>query len=169
MELLTVATVSWGTVFRVRGGPARRLSRMAGVLTLLASMSVRAHAALTLVEGGEPRTTIVLPGETEWVRYINASPEEIAAFARKRFPNATAERLAEAIEKLPAERRKKANRVGDDEVLAVEELVAFVQKMSEAELPVTRPAAGEARPEGALILLGTELARAEGLAKEIEA
>ncbi len=52
------------------------------------------HAAppVTLVENGTPQATIVLPAETLWDRYLNASPEEIEAFTRARFPNASEER-----------------------------------------------------------------------------
>lgn len=125
--------------------------------------------AVTLVEEGEPVARVVLPAETQWDRYVNASEEELEAVARKRFPNASPERLAEVIEALPRLRQREANRVGDDEVLAVEELVEFIEKMSGAELPVVRLEAGDPQPEGTRILLGTELARAEGFGEEIDA
>lgn len=122
-----------------------------------------------LVDEGRALATVVLPAVTEWDRYVNATPEEIEAFARERFPRADDERLAEVIDTLPARRQREARRVGDDEALAVEELVEFVQKMSGAELPVARPAAGEPHPEGVRILLGAELARAEGFAEILDA
>lgn len=126
-------------------------------------------SAVDLVKDGKPVATLVLPAETEWDRYVNATPEEITAFARQRFPKASAEQLAAVTNKLPALRRKKADTVGNDEVLAVTELVEFVKKMSGADLPVARPKAGEAPPAGARLLLGADLARAEGLGAELDA
>ncbi len=146
-----------------------------GAMIMIGCVSARHESAsadvqpLTLVDGGRAASTIVLPAETEWDRYINASPEDIEAFARERFANASDERLAEVIEKLPDLRQREANRVGDEDVLAVEELVDFVNKMSGAELPVVRLEAGATYPEGSVILLGADLARAAGLSDEIDA
>lgn len=135
---------------------------------LLAAWALQAACGMEIVRDGQPVASVVLPAETEWIRYVQAGPEEVAAFARERFPRASDEQLAAVIEKLPALRRKKAESVGDDEALAVAELVEFVKKMSGAELPVARPDAGQALPGGARILLGTELAWAEGLGGELD-
>lgn len=130
---------------------------------------LRAAEAVTVVDHGMPLATIVLPAETIWDHYMKATPEEVEAFTRARFPNAPEERLADLIERMPAARQSEARRAGDDEVLAVSELVEFIEKISGAELPVVRPAAGAALPDGKRILLGTELARAAGLGDEIDA
>ncbi len=151
----------------------RRTRKTAIAITCLSfgcvTAGLNAAAALTLVENGTPGVTIVLPAETLWDRYVNASSEEIEAFTRTRFPNASDERMADLLERMPEARRREAQRVGDDEVLAVSELVEFVERMSGAVLPVARPADGEAHPDGIRVLLGTELAHAAGLGEEIEA
>lgn len=148
----------------------RKTAMAATCLTVGCAVS-ELHAAppVTLVENGTPRATIVLPAETLWDHYRNASPEEIEAFTRARFPNASEERMADLLERVPAAREREARRAGDDEVLAADELVEFVEKMSGAGLPVVRPGAGETHPDGIRILLGTELARAAGLDAEIDA
>jgi hypothetical protein len=136
---------------------------------LLGAVLIAAAADFPLIQDGKPVATIVLPAQTEWGRYVNATPEEIAAFARQRFPKASNEQLAEVLKKLPDLRQKKAKSVGDDEVLAATELVEFVKKMSGAELTVARPKAGEPQPKGPRVLLGAELARVEGLGAELDA
>jgi len=145
-----------------------RLQASLGVLLAIFCRLPAVHA-ITLVEGGSPSATIVLPAVTEWDRYVNATPAEIEAFARQRFPNASAERLKQVMETLPALRKKKAGQVGDDEVRGLNELVVHIRKMSGAELPVVRLGAGEAAPEGPRILLGEELARRENLGPEVDA
>ncbi len=139
------------------------------VLACLTTGMLRAEPHLTLVEKGRAHAVIVLPENTEWEQYVNATPEQIEVFARERFPKASEERLAAVIEKLPDLRRREAKRVGDEEVLALEELVAIVKTMTGGALPVVRPKPGDAQPEGLRILLGTELAWAEGLGTEIDA
>ncbi len=148
-----------------RHNPAAVLLAAAVLLGLTAQWA----SGVDLVRDGKAIATIVLPAETEWDRYANATPEQIEAFARERFPNASAEQLAAVVAKLPALRQREAKRAGDDEVLAAQELVEFIEKISGVTLTIARPEAGAAQPDGIRILLGAELARAEGLAAEIEA
>lgn len=129
----------------------------------------KAAGSFEMAKDGAPAATIVLPEQTEFDRYVEASPENIDALARKRFPKASPENLELAKQNLPAGIKAEAARVGDEEKLASEELVAFIKRMSGAEIPVKRLAKGEALPSGKLILLGSELAKAEGLAKELAA
>jgi hypothetical protein len=133
------------------------------------ALGAPAASGVTLVDDGKPTATVVLPAVTEWDRYVQATPEQIVAFARERFPKGTEQQLAEVIKKLPALRKKRADTVGDDEVLASKELVEFVAKIAGAELTVTRLAPGAPLPEGKVVLLGTEWARSEGLGEAVDA
>jgi hypothetical protein len=148
--------------------PNTPLCLLVGIL-IHGSVLLAGAADFSLVQDGKPVATIVLPAQTEWDRYVNATPAELAAFAKQRFPKASAEQLAEVIKKLPDLRAKKAKAVGDDELLAATELVEFAKKMSGAELAVARAKAGEPPPKGPRVLLGAELARAEGLGAELDA
>ena len=139
---------------------------LSGALTS-ATASAGAAEPVVLVKNGKPAATIVLPAETEWGRYRNATPEAIDALARERFPKATPEKLQEVKRRLPGLIKKEADRVGDDEVLAADELVAFIRKMSGAELPVKRLDKGAELPAGTVVALGAELARREGLAGDL--
>jgi hypothetical protein len=94
--------------------------------------------AMNLVENGEPRATIVLPVETEFDKYANISPAEMDAFLKKRLPNATNSELAIAKKALLASRKRNMKRVGDEEELALAELLEFIKKISGAALPVKR-------------------------------
>jgi hypothetical protein len=143
---------------------------MAIVAGLLAGgAAVQQGAAMDLVRDGKPAATIVLPARTEWDRYVNATPEDLDALARRRFPKADADKLEAVKKALPALMQKKAKAIGDDEALAAAELIEFIRKMSGAELPLARAGAGEAQPEGARLLLGAEWARAEGLGAQLDA
>ncbi|MBS3763854.1 MAG: hypothetical protein KGZ25_11200, partial [Planctomycetes bacterium] len=99
------------------------LSAILFVCAAYLGVSAQPVSAFVLVEEGEASATVVLPEETEWDRYVNASEEEIETFARERFPNASEEKLAEVIQKMPDLRQREARRVGDEELLAAEELV----------------------------------------------
>lgn len=125
--------------------------------------------AFEIAKDGKPSATIVIPEETEFDRYVRFTPEDIDALARKRFPNASTENLELVKKNLPAAMKKEAARVGDEEKLAAEELVTFIKRISGAELTVKRLKKGEAMPSGNVILLGTELAKGEGLEKELAA
>jgi hypothetical protein len=108
-------------------------SRLAAMVTVSALLLGCTHlwaAGVEIVTAGKAAATIVLPAETEWDRYVNATPEQIEAFARGRFPNASAEQLSEVIARLPKERAKEAKRAGDDEVLAATELSEFIEKIA---------------------------------------
>lgn len=124
---------------------------------------------LVLVENGKPLATIVLPEETEFDQYVNMRPAQIAAFIKKRFPKASAEKLAEVKKNLPRYRKAEIKRIGDEDELAIAELNEFLKKISGAELPITRLKKGAKLPKGNLILLGPALAEKEGLKKEIDA
>lgn len=138
---------------------------------LIAMMLMMFHKvyAMTLVKNGKAEATIVLPEGTEFDLYVNLTPEEIDVFLKKRFPNATSEKLAKAKKILPKLRKAEIKRVGDEEETAIRELVEFVKKLSGAELPVMRLKKGDPLPKGNLILLGSELAKKEGLNKELSA
>jgi hypothetical protein len=122
-----------------------------------------------MVKEGVPIATIILPEETEFDRYVKTTPEELEAIARKRFAKASPEKLELAKKALSADMKKEAARVGDEEKLAAEELAAFVKKISGADLPIQRLKKGDELPKGNLILLGAELAKGEGLGKELAA
>jgi hypothetical protein len=53
----------------------------------------------------------------------------------------------------------------DEEKLAAEELQLFIEKISGAKLPIVT---ADAKPQGATILLGAELARGQGLGAQID-
>jgi len=124
---------------------------------------------VSLVRDGGAIATIILAAETEWDLYTHMTTEALASLARKRFPNASTERLEEVIATLPALLAQEAQRVGDEELLAAEELVAFVKKLSGADLPIHRIKSNQPLPEGSLILLGSELARRAGLGADLDA
>ena len=138
-------------------------------VVLMPGVYVNGATQVVLVKDGQATATIVLPAETEWDRYAAAAPETIDALARRRFPNASPDKLENVKERLPKLVEKEAQRVGDEEALAVEELVAFIQRISGAELPVVRVAVGEKLPAGTLVLLGAELAGNEGHGKDLDA
>ncbi|HCE43252.1 MAG TPA: hypothetical protein DET40_06870 [Lentisphaeria bacterium] len=127
----------------------------------------KGNKSFEMVKDGVPLATIVFPKETEFDRYVKAAPEDIDAFARRSFPKASPENLELVKKNLPHAMKKEAARVGDEEKLASEELIAFIKKISGADLPVKRLEKGEALPSGKLILLGSELAKGEGLEKEL--
>jgi len=120
-----------------------------------------------LVDDGSPVATIVLPEETEFDAYCNMSPETIDVIVRARFPNASPDNLELAKTNFPIAIKKEAARVGDEEKLAAEELVMFVKKISGADLATVRVKKGQDLPSGRLILLGAELAKREGLEKDL--
>ncbi len=56
-------------------------------------------------------------------------------------------------------------RFDDEEKLAAIELQTFIEKISGAKLPIVT---ADAQPQGTVILLGAELARAQGLGEQID-
>lgn len=134
----------------------------------MAVCRAEAQEQVTVVRDGAPSATIVLPAETEWDRYAAATPEQIDAMARARFPKASPEKLEEVKQKLPKLVAREAKRVGDEEELAAEELIEILRRISGAELPLTRLEPGQALPEGTLILLGAELARQQSLGEVLD-
>jgi hypothetical protein len=81
------------------------------------------NSKFEMVKSGAPLTTIVLPEETEFDRYLKAAPDDIDVLARKRFPKATPEKLDIVKKSLPAAMKAEAARVGDEEKLAAEDLI----------------------------------------------
>lgn len=113
-----------------------------------------------MIKGGVPNVTIILPEETEFDHYVQATPVDIDALARQRFPKASPEKLELVKKSLPAAMKVEADRVGDEEKLADEELMAFIKQMSGAELVLKRLKKREEMPKGNLVFLGADLAMA---------
>lgn len=134
----------------------------------MTSPETSAKGSFVLVEQGQPRTTIVLPHKTELEKYLAINDKQAIEIIRKRLPQATDEQIKTAADGLPKHRQAEAKRVGDEELLAASELQAYVKKISGAELPIVRAGAAGELPKGQLILLGNELARANGLAKRLD-
>ncbi|MFW6061094.1 MAG: DUF4838 domain-containing protein [Phycisphaeraceae bacterium] len=126
-------------------------------------------AGFELVRDGEPVVKIVLPETTELEAYLNASAAEQEAYVRARLPQADDAAIEAALEKLPQHRAREAKRVGDEEVLAAEELQRYVEKISGAKLEIVRANPDEAMSTGPAILLGGELARQAGFGEAIDA
>lgn len=111
----------------------------------------------SLVGDAQPRALIVLPGETEFDRFLG---ERLAAFDAHPRQSRTIDRDAYA-----ATLREHMDETGDDERLAAAELRDIVQAITGATLPIGAPDhAGERR-----ILLGAQLARESGLGDELDA
>ena len=87
-------------------------------LTKEESIVLQKNKGFEMVKDAAPLATIILPEETEFDHYLKAAPEDIDALARKRFPKASPEKLELVKKNLPAEIKKEAKRVGDEEKLA---------------------------------------------------
>lgn len=133
------------------------------------SQAGSAENGVALVEDGEPAATVVLPEKTELDHYLNPTDEEVGAYLEKRFPKAGEEVKEAARKKLPEYRSKQAKRVGDEEELAMEELVAYVEKISGAKLSTARVAEDADLPDGPKVLLGGKLARQAGFGEALDA
>jgi len=108
-------------------------------LSLLAAGALAAPAsALDLVKGGQPVTTIVLPLETEYDGVLKTAAPDIQA---------------------------RAKTIGDEELLAAEELQSIIEKISGAKLAIERSATPPTKPS---ILIGTSLARQAGFGGRVD-
>lgn len=141
--------------------------RLLGIIMAALIMAGNVYA-MDLIKDGKPTATIVLPEVTEYDDYVNATPEELEAYLKERFPNASDEDMEKARKALPGARAREIKRIGDEEELAIEELVNYIKKISGAELPVVRLKKGDKLPAGNLILMGAELARKDGNGKTLD-
>jgi len=119
---------------------------------------------LPLVRDGKPVATIVLPSRTLFEEYAETEPAKLEARIKQLNPQVLQPHLNATINSF----KTRINNTGDDEVLAANELREFIEKMTGAKLPIVRLAPSEKLPEGTVILLGPEHARAQGFAAELE-
>lgn len=139
-----------------------RTTFLLSLATLTLGMSSSVLAEITLIKNRTSSAEIVLPATTELDRYVAASDAELEARIKARFPQADADLLARLLGQYREHRKKEAARVGDEELLAAEELQHYLEKISGVKLPIRRLAPQEPLPEQPSILLGAELARRAG-------
>lgn len=117
---------------------------------------------MTLVEDGKPMTSIVLPAETEFDRYMAEKEESLEETLREENSELDEKAFARLRKRSMAKLQSLAKSPGDEEELAAEELQSIVENISGAKLPILRVETPDA-PKGPAVFLGTELARRAGL------
>lgn len=140
---------------------------LAGVLAQPAA-AANAADAFVLVRDGAPQATIVVTPNTVYEREAAEKRELIPERVRAKNPKATEKRLAALIKREQTNLEKSLKKNLDEERLAAEELQTIIEKISGAKLPIVQ-AAPDKVPDGSVILIGDELARARGLGKELDA
>lgn len=149
----------------MRTGWDKRLV-LCAMLVLMFGLGVRA-GEVTLVENGVARMQIVLPAVTQTDRYVDEQRPLIEAWVERVHGGLDAAAKADMVAKHLADVAKEVARVGDDEVLAAQEIQSIIKAISGAELPVVRPEEATI-PQESSILLGADLARKAGLGEELD-
>lgn len=135
------------------------------------SLTVSGFAAknpLVLIDDAKPLARIVLPpGPRAYDVYLKQQLEKREKQVQKEASDLNAATFERQKQQQLTKLRKEIEKVGDEELLAAQELQEFLEKISGAKLPIVE-AEGSGIPGGPVILLGTDLARAAGLEKELE-
>lgn len=133
------------------------------VLFTVATFPAVARAELKLIDDGKPAAAIVLPEKTEFEQLLASEPARVTELFKKANPQATEAAIAMQVKNHMASLEK----IGDDELLAASELQSILEKISGAKLPIVRVKDAKI-PEGKVVLIGTELARKQGLDDRIQ-
>ncbi|NQU41290.1 MAG: DUF4838 domain-containing protein [Lentisphaerae bacterium] len=124
--------------------------------------------AVGIVRQGEPVATIVLPAQSSVDEYESQATKRInehfERVAERRDPDWCARQRTQALARLKNEIRT----VGDERVIAAEELQSIVKSITGAELPVVQTD-DPSTVKGSRILLGTTFARDTGYGDRIDA
>ncbi|HRJ73202.1 MAG TPA: DUF4838 domain-containing protein [Terrimicrobiaceae bacterium] len=140
-----------------------------GMGALTAMTAIAAPTELTLVKDGVPAAKIVLPaGPRAYDRYLADQMKKLDAALAVENPDMSKEELEKIRPQRMAKLKAEIEKVGDEELLAAQELQEFLEKMSGAKLEIVE-AAPDRIPDGPAILLGSDFARAAGLGKRLDA
>ena len=123
-----------------------------------------AESMTVLTDGG--MVPIFLPTVTETERFVAMDDAKAREMQRARFPKATDAELEKIVADYAGWRKWEAQRAGDDEKLAAEELSAYLQKIAGVAPVVTN---ASALPPAPAVCLGAEFARAAGLGATLDA
>lgn len=127
-----------------------------------------ARSELTLIRDGKPLAKIVIPpGPRAYDLHVAAEVKKLEAALRAEKPDADEKKSERQREHRLNKLKEDLAKVGDEEMLAAQELQEFLEKMSGAKLEIVE-AAGDSLPDGPAILLGSDLARAVGLGDRLE-
>jgi len=137
------------------------------VSLFLGSVSFAQSPDFDLVVDGHAATTIVLPEQTEFHRWVPAKRQWLRDEFTKRNTDLSEDRLKAQLKRQLATFDKQVEQVGDEELLAANELQSIIEKMTGAKLEVVR-SEGATPAAGSAILLGAAFARAAGLSEELD-
>ncbi len=142
--------------------PVLLLSLFVPVMTLPAAES------LELVKDGKPLARIVLPQTPRaYDLHLAGELKKLDAALARENPDMSRDQLEKIRPQRMAKLKAEIEKVGDEELLAAQELQEFLEKMSGAKLEIVETASGKI-PDGPAILLGSDLARAAGLGGRLE-
>jgi hypothetical protein len=129
-----------------------------------AGPSATLGTGLPLTKAGKPAATIVLADKTLYDDYLANALKSAEADAKAKNPTLTPAQLKLTIDKTA----KSISDIGDDELLAANELQSILKQISGATLPIVRLAPGAQLPAGTVILIGPGHAKAQGYSADLE-